>query len=103
MYSRAISISAQTPPAPFEVPRRSPGVPQFFLTPQARASAETQAALRQFLKNNSLAQSTVCAIPLLEVLLPKNLEQMPVLRPPAGNIDNMQVIVPAPPCPKEKP
>ncbi|HUE24045.1 MAG TPA: hypothetical protein VMQ86_20360 [Bryobacteraceae bacterium] len=92
----ATALSAQTPPPRF------PGVPQFTLTPQARAaSAETQAALRQFLKNYSLEEAIVCSIPLLQVPVPKNLEPMPVRRPPADLIDNMPVVSPAPACREE--
>jgi len=101
MYSRvtimiaaafwAMALSAQTPPLRF------PGVPQFTVTPQAPL------VLRQVLKVPSLEKAAVCSIPLLEVPVPKNLEQMPTLRPPADNIDHMPMVkLPAPPCEEDK-
>jgi len=93
----AMALSAQTPP-----PQRFPGVPQFTVTPQAPlVRPEAEAALRQLLKGSSQGEPAVCAIPLLEVPLTKDVEPMPVMRPP-DNIDRMMVYVPAPPCKEEK-
>jgi hypothetical protein len=93
----AMALSAQTAPAPFQVPHRFPGVPQFTVTPREPLVP------RQLLKNDPPEKTVVCSIPPLEVPLPNNVEQMPVLRPLAENIDNMPVMVPAPPCQKETP
>lgn len=44
-------------------------------------------------------EAKVCAIPLTEVPVSKKLERMPVVRPPAVDIDPLiQAKVPAPPC-----
>ena len=110
MYRRAIGIvaagiwatasSAQTPPV------RLPGVPQFILTPPARAAGEeAKRALRQVLKSYNQEEAPVCSIPLLEARVEKNAERMPALRPRADpdNIDHMpSVKLPAPPCQEEK-
>ena len=110
MYRRAIGIvaagiwamalSAQTPPL------RLPGVPQFIVTPPARAASEdAKRALRQLLKSYSQEEAAMCSIPMLEAPVEKNAERMPVLRPRAepDNIDDMpSVKLPAPPCKEEK-
>jgi hypothetical protein len=98
----ATALSAQTPPSFFPAPQRLPGVPQFTVMPQAPA-IQTDAALRELLKGYSPAETRVCAIPLRVVPVPKNLEQMPVLRPPTDKIDNMPAVkLPAPACDEEK-
>jgi hypothetical protein len=110
MYRRAIGIvaagiwatalSAQTPQL------RLPGVPQFIVTPPARAaSEEATRALRQLLKSSSPEEAPVCSIPLLEARVTKDAERMPTFRPRAepDNIDHMpSVKLPAPPCKEEK-
>ena len=108
MYCRAISmmaagiwamaLSAQTPPWRF------PGVPQFTVTPQAPVvRPKTAVVLRQLLKSYGRENPAVCSIPLLQVPVAGNVEQMPVLRPRADNIDNMpSVKLPAPPCQEEE-
>jgi hypothetical protein len=93
----ALALSAQTPP-----PMRFPGVPQFTVPPKTPlVRPEVEASPRQLLKGSGPGETTVCAIPLLEAPLTKNVEQMPVMRPP-DNIDRMMVYVPAPPCKEEK-
>jgi hypothetical protein len=88
----ATALSAQTPPSFFPLA----------VMPQATA-VQTDAALRQLLKGYSPAETRVCAIPLRVVPVPKNLEQMPVLRPPTDKIDNMPAVkLPAPACDEEK-
>jgi hypothetical protein len=110
MYRRAIGIitagiwatalSAQTPPL------RLPGVPQFTVTPPARAaSEEAKRALRQLLKSYNQEETAMCSIPLLEARVDKKVERMPTLRPPAepDSIDRMPLVkLPAPPCKEEK-
>jgi len=100
----ATALSAQTPAPLFPAPQRLPGVTQFSVMPQAPGiGPETEATLRQLLKSESLAETGVCSIPLRVTPVPKNLEQMPVMRPPADKIDNMpSVKLPAPPCEEEK-
>lgn len=87
----AMSLSAQT-------------APQFTRLPKASAiDSKIEATLRQFMKDKALQGTGVCSIPLISVPIPKNLEQMPILHPPAENIDNMpSVKLPAPPCDEEK-
>jgi hypothetical protein len=53
-------------------------------------------------KNYSLGEAIVCSIPLREVPVPKNLEPMPVRRPPADLIDNMPVVSARTGLPEEK-
>jgi len=125
MYCRAMSmvaagiwamvLSAQT------APPRFPGLPQFTVMPQAPAvRPETESDLREFMKKYwkvgkvhgigpeavlgiGPENTAVCSIPLLQVPPTKNVEQMPVLRPRADNIDNMpSVKLPAPPCEEDK-
>jgi len=100
----ATALSAQTPGPLFPAPQRLPGVPQFTVMPQAPGvRPETESALRQLLRSNSLAETGVCSIPLRVAPVPKNLEPMPVIRPPADKIDNMpSVKLPASPCEEEK-
>ncbi len=103
MYSRiiplfaagmwALSLPAQTLPEPWRA------VPQFTVPAPGKAIFSTL-PLRQFL--NGHQPLPVCSIPLIVIPIPKNLEQMPVLRSPAGKMDNMPVMVPAPPCKEEK-
>jgi hypothetical protein len=77
---------------------------QFTVVPQPPGiRLETEAALRQLLNGHGPAETGVCSIPLRVIAVPKNLEQMPVLRPPADKIDNMPLVkLPAPPCDEEK-
>ena len=107
MYCRATSIiaaaiwatavSAQTAPPRFIAPPRFPGLAQFTVTTQPPY------VLRQFFKSHGPEKPAVCSIPLLQVPPTKNVEQMPVLRPRADNIDNMpSVKLPAPPCEEDK-
>jgi hypothetical protein len=84
-----MALSAQTPPQQPTVMPKAPVV-----LPKSKAT------LRQLGDNPE--KMAVCSIPLLEVLVAKNQEPMPVLLPPADNIDNIPVNVPAPPCNEEK-
>jgi hypothetical protein len=98
----ATALSAQTPPSFFPAPQRLPGVPQFTEMPRAPAF-QTDATLRELLKGYSPGKTGVCSIPLRVAPVPKNLEQMPVMRPPADKIDSMPAVkLPAPPCDEEK-
>lgn len=69
----AMSLSAQTPLPAYPFPQRFPDVPQF-------------------------RPAELCAIPLIVVPIPRNLEAMPVLKPNTANLEPMPVKVPAPPC-----
>ncbi len=72
-------------PAPVTIPllRQHPGTP--WKMPQAL--------------NLMQPANEICSIPLLEVPVSRNLERMPVVRPPAVDIDPLiQAKVPAPPC-----
>jgi hypothetical protein len=80
-------------------------VSQFTVMPQApfAVSPRRRVAASAFLKGYSPAETRVCSIPLRVMPVSKNLEQMPVLRPPADKIDNMpSAKLPAPPCDEEK-
>jgi hypothetical protein len=94
----AMALSAQTPP------QRFPGVPQFSVTPHAPVvSPATDRALRQLLQSYSPEKTGVCSIPLLELAVAKNVEQIPTVRPRAESIDHMPTVkLPAPPCNEEK-
>jgi len=107
MYCRATSIiaaaiwatavSAQTAPPRFIAPPRFPGLAQFTVT------TEPPYVLRKFLNSDGPEKPAVCSIPLFQVPVAKNLEQMPVLRPRAANIDKMpSVNLPAPACEEDK-
>jgi hypothetical protein len=93
----AMALPAQT------LPQQFPGMPQFTQTPKPRAvRPETARFPRQTLQLHVVEEPAVCSIALLEAPVTKNLEQMPVLRPRADNIDNMPLAkMPAPPCEEE--
>ena len=83
--------------SPQTVPQSPAGIPE---APLLRP--ETEPALRELMKKFNPQKANVCSIPLLEVPIPKNIERMPVLRPP-DNLERMpQVKVPAPPCKEDK-
>jgi hypothetical protein len=67
---------------------------------------DTTRALREFMKKYSQQnRAAVCAIPLTEVPVAKDVSRMPSFRPSAEqeNIDRMpSVPLPAPPCKEEK-
>ena len=87
----ASALSPQTTPPPPVADAESP-----MLRP------ETEPALRELMKKLGTQKTNVCSIPLLEVPISKNVERMPVFRPP-DNLERMpQVKVPAPPCKEDK-
>jgi len=69
--------------------------------PEVKLKPSLAIKMRDILQSASEPNNVRCAIRLLEVPVNKKVEPMPVERPPA-TIDNMQVKVPAPPCPEEK-
>ena len=94
----SLALSAQTAP-----PQRFPGVPQFTAAPPAPVvRPETERALRDLVKKYNPGETAVCSIPLLEVPVAKDVEQMPILLPSADNIDHISVKPPAPPCEENK-
>jgi hypothetical protein len=90
----AMALSAQN-----ALPETFPEVAQFSASPPPVVRLETVRALRDLVKKYSQGETAVCSVPLLEVPVAKNAEQMPVLRPRAGNFDRtFSVKLPAPPC-----
>jgi len=94
----AMACFAQAPLAPVNVAPPWPG-----------DRPNTTRALREFMKKysqqNRENRAAVCAIPLTEVPIAKNVEPMPSFRPSAApdNIDRIpSVPLPAPPCKEEK-
>ncbi|HTQ54844.1 MAG TPA: hypothetical protein VMI94_10310 [Bryobacteraceae bacterium] len=91
-------LSAQSVPAPWRLAPPAPAV-------RARAGN----ALRELFRlRNPPDQPAVCSIPLLTVPIPKNIDPMPQLAPPAkpersDTMDRMPMVkLPAPPCQEEK-
>jgi hypothetical protein len=83
----AAALSAQTPAAAPQAPVIRP---------------ETERALREMVKKYSQGEAAVCAIPLREVPVAKNVERMPTI-PPGEHVDHMpSVKLPAPPCQEDK-
>ncbi|HXM40320.1 MAG TPA: hypothetical protein VN924_03665 [Bryobacteraceae bacterium] len=95
----ALALSAQAAPT-----QKFPGVPQFTAAPPVAAvGPEAEVALRQLLNSDGQRGTAVCSIPLLEVHVAKDVEQMPVLRQRADNIDRMSLVKPpTPPCEENK-
>jgi hypothetical protein len=85
----AAAMGAQTP------------MPHSNAVPELRGDLKLERALRELMKQQTPDAAPVCAIPLVSVPVPKELEPMPVRRPPA-DLDRMTVAMPAPPCPEEK-
>lgn len=100
----AMALSAQT------VAPKSPGRPQFTVTPQSPAARQlSDATLRELVTRLSQGETAVCSIPLHEVRadpfssgsVAKDVEAMPTFRP-GERIDNMSKAMPAPPCGEER-
>jgi hypothetical protein len=83
------ALGAQTP------------TPQFSAVPEFSTDPELERVLRELLKPPTPDTASVCAIPLIKAPVPKDLEPMPVKRPPAV-MDRMAVAMPAPPCPEAR-
>ncbi len=93
----AMTLSAQT--APQQFPGANAGADRA-LRDFIKKYGHTQATLRpgQILRRAWPAESNVCAIPLLQIPIPKNLEPMPTLTPRTDLVDNMAVATPIPAC-----
>jgi hypothetical protein len=81
--------------------------PEPTIIPQAPAvRPEAKRALRQWMKKfGQQSEAAVCSIPLLEVLIAKDIDRMPHFKPrdEPENIDRMPPVkMPAPPCKEEK-
>ena len=87
-----VALSAQT------APQRPAVLPN---APAVRSEAER--ALRELVKRYGEGETGVCSIALREVPVPRNREEMPVLRPRMDNLEPMPVAkMPAPPCKEDK-
>jgi hypothetical protein len=71
--------------------------------PRVRAVRPEEAAMRQ-LKMYRGGEKGVCSSALRETPVPRNLEEMPVLRPRVDHLEPMPVAkMPAAPCKEDKP
>jgi hypothetical protein len=78
-------------------------LPQITITMEAPdVRMPTVRSWREFAKNYRSEHPSVCSIPLTEVPVAKNVEPMPILRPPKPVEPMPMVPLPAPPCKEEK-